>query len=258
MTKTYKHSGTLGDLIYSLPIVKHFGGGDFFLHLHQIDWIGKHFYGAEPSEFHKGRMTMKDFYFMRSFMEAQTYINKFDVLDPKTAEISHNLDKFRVPFVGHPGNYVDIYAGCFGINDADAKTKLRNDPWLTVPNPRKLEGRDVVINRTGRWLPPELHNIWNQWKSEGVESRAVFIGLPEEHVAFMQHTGWNIPHQPTKDLLEMAEIIAGAEVFVGNQSVALSIAIGLNHPNVWCEARRDLPIERNECYFPFHPGLHYI
>ena len=32
----FKHSGTLGDIIYSLPIVKYFGGGEFYLHLHQI------------------------------------------------------------------------------------------------------------------------------------------------------------------------------------------------------------------------------
>ena len=258
MTNTYKHSGTLGDLIYSLPIVKHTGGGNFLLHLHQIDWIGKHFYGAEPSPFHKGRMTMNDFNFMKSFMEAQSYINKFEVLDPKTAEVTHNLDKFRVPFVGHPGNYVDIYADCFNIKDAVTKEMLRNTPWLTVPNPRKIEGRKVVINRTGRWLPTEMHEIWKQWESQGMPDQAVFIGLPEEHVAFMQQTGWDIPHYPTKDLLEMAEVIAGSGMFIGNQSVAFSIAVGLNHPNPFCEARRDLPIERNECYFPLHQGLNYF
>lgn len=255
---TFCHSGTLGDLIYSLPIVKHFGGGNFLLHLDQINWIGKHFYGAEPSEFHKGRMTMNDFNFMKSFMEAQHYIDKFEVMDPKTAEITHNLDKFRLPFVGHPGNYVDIYSDVFNIKDDETKTKLRNEPWLTVPNSRKLDGRTVVINRTGRWLPTELHPIWKQWKDEGIQEHAVFVGLPEEHVAFIQHTGLNIPYQPTKDLLEMAEIIAGSDMFVGNQSAAFSIAVGLGHTNIYCEARRDLPIERNECYFPFHAGLQYF
>jgi len=257
-TNTFKHSGTLGDLIYSLPIVKHFGGGDFLLHLHQIDWIGKHFYGAEPSPFHKGRMTMNDFNFMKSFMEAQPYINKFEVMDPKTAEVTHNLDKFRVPFVGHPGNYVDIYSDVFNITDPAVKEQLRNETWLTVPKPRPIEGKGIVINRTGRWLPPTLHPLWNEWKSEGHEDVAVFIGLPEEHVAFKEHTGWDIPHHPTKDLLEMAEIIAGADMFIGNQSVAFSIAVGLGHANAFCEARRDLPIERNECYFPFHEGIFYI
>ena len=36
--KTFKHSGTGGDLLYSLPLVKYLGGGEFYLHLNQIDW----------------------------------------------------------------------------------------------------------------------------------------------------------------------------------------------------------------------------
>ena len=113
-TNTFKHSGTLGDLIYSLPLVKHFGGGKFYLHLNQVDWIGQHYYGAKPNPFHQGRMNAQDYEFMKSFMRAQDYIEDFLPLDPKATEITHNLDKFRPLFVGHPGNYVDIYAHAFG------------------------------------------------------------------------------------------------------------------------------------------------
>jgi len=255
---TYKHSGTLGDLIYSLPIVRHTGGGDFFLHLNQIDWIGQHYYGAKPSPFHQGRMTIKDYEFMKTFMEAQDYITSFTPLDPKTAEISHNLDRFRAPFVGHPGNYVDLYADVFNLRDPNLKEMLRQTAWLTVPQARTAEGRTVVVNRTARWVPAERNSAWDQWKEEGIDSTAIFVGLPEEFAAFKQHTGWtDIVHQPCKDLLEMAEYIAGAETFIGNQSVALSMAIGLGQ-EFFCEARHDLPIERNECYFPKQPRGNYF
>ena len=254
---TYKHSGTLGDLIYSLPIVKHTGGGKFYLHLNQIDWIGKHYYGAEPNPFHQGRMTMKDFLFMEPFMKAQRYITGFEPLDPRTAEISHNLDKFRAPFVGHPGNYVDIFASCFGINDPTEQMLLRTTPWITVPETKTVEGKNIVINRTSRWLPGEKNPVWAQWVEDGVIADAIFIGLPEEHKAFEQFIGTSIDYQPTKDLLEVAQYIAGADKFIGNQSVALSIAIGLGK-EYYCEARRDLPIERNECYFPAQPNGSYF
>jgi hypothetical protein len=121
-----------------------------------------------------------------------------------------------------------------------------------------IADRDVAINRTSRWLPPQLSPIWNEWKENGIEERGFFLGLPEEHAAFCQATGWNIPHHPTKNLLELAQCIAGSKVFIGNQSVALSIALGLGHRDTWCEGRRDLPIERNECYFPQRPGLQYF
>lgn len=256
--KSFKHSGTLGDLIYSLPLVKHLEGGEFYLHLNQIGTISKNIYGVEPPPFHQGRMNLKDHDFMQSFMAAQPYISKFATLDPRSTEITHNLDRFRPLFATHPGNYVDCYARAFGIQDQATQSQLRQTPWITVPDPCDLGERNIVINRTERWVPAQLSNIWADWKQQGVDQRAVFVGLAAEHAAFEAATGWTIPHRTTNTLLELAQVIGGSSVFIGNQSVALSLAIGMGHSDVWCEARRDLPMERNECYFPKQPGLHYF
>jgi hypothetical protein len=256
MAKTFKHSGALGDLIYSLPIVKHFGGGGFYLHLNQIDWIGQHYYGSPPNPFHQGRLTHDDYLYMRDFMLAQTYITEFEELDPKTDQITHNLDRFRVPFVGHPGNYVDIYSSVFNLTDEQA-TAARTTPWLTVPGPTVIDGRTIVINRTQRWLPPTLSPVWAEWKDKGVEAKAIFVGLEDEYVAFKQQIGWDIPWAETQTMLELAQIIDGSEAFIGNQSQALAIAIGLGKKYA-CERRQDLPIERNECFFPNQPGGSYF
>jgi hypothetical protein len=255
--KTFKHSGTLGDIIYALPIMKHLGGGEFYLHLNQINWIGQHYYGSRPTPFHQGRMTKNDSMFMREFFEAQIYITKYADLDPNKDIITHNLDRFRPAFVGHPGNYVDLYANTFGITDPTTQSTLRNTPWLSVPNPTDLGNRTIVINRTARWQPRTLSPLWQQWKNTGIEEQSIFVGLPEEHTAFERATGWDIPFRPTDTLLELAEIIAGCEQFIGNQSVALSLAIGLG-VNFACEARDDLNLLRNECYFPAHPNGEYF
>lgn len=255
--KTFKHSGSFGDLIYSLPLVKHFGGGEFYIHLNQINWIGKHYYGSDPAPFHQGRLTKEDFNFMKEFMLAQDYITKFEILD-KNHEISHNLDRFRPAFVKHPGNYVDIYSAVFGITDSTKQKEIRTTPWLSVPNQRSAgTGKTVVINRTTRWIPPEPPEQWDLWKNDGMDQCSVFIGLEDEYEKFKQQIGWNIPYQPVTSMLEMAEYIAGAEKFIGNQSVALSVAIGLGK-EFYCELRRDLPIERNECYFPNQPNGNYF
>lgn len=254
--KKFKHSGTLGDLVYSLALVKHFGGGEFYLHLNQVDWIGQHYYGSKPTPFHQGRMTQQDYEFMEPFMQVQGYINKFDTLD-STTEITHNLDRFRPAFVHHPGNYVDCYANEFGVTDSQVLESLRNTAWLTVPTPKIIEGKPYVINRTARWLPTDTRDTWDQWRTEGVEAQSVFVGLPEEYTAFKQFSGWDIEYVPTNNMLELAEVIAGAAQFVGNQSVALSMAIGLGVEWV-CEARKDLPMLRNECYFPNHPRGDYF
>jgi hypothetical protein len=202
-------------------------------------------------------MTQEDFEFMKTFMEAQSYIDKFDILTPEI-EITHNLDRFRPLFVGHPGNYVDTYSAAFNITDPATQAVIRMTPWLEVPDISVVETRDVVVNRTARWLPPSLDPQWDRWRDGGLDTRAVFVGLPEEFDKFVKDTGWtNTIYHPTPTLLELARVIAGASMFIGNQSQALSLAIGLGVP-YWCELRRDLPVERNECFFPRQPRGNYF
>jgi hypothetical protein len=58
-------------------------------------------------------------------------------------------------------------------------------------------------------------------------------------------------------MLQLAQVIGSADQFIGNQSVSLSLAVGLGVD--WqCEARDDLPLSRNECYFPQHPRGNYF
>ena len=255
MTKRFKHSGTLGDLVYSLPIVKHFGGGEFYLHLNQVDWIGQYYYGSKPTPFHQGRMTDKDYEFMESFMLAQSYITRFDTVSTDT-EITHNLDRFRPIFAGHPGNYVDCYCEAFAVQDSGVRAMIRDTPWLTVPEPIRQADHPYVINRTARWNRPDSLAQWLSLK-EQAGSAAMFVGLPEEYAAFREFTNWDLAYYETHTMLELAQVIAGAEQFLGNQSVALSMAIGLGVD--WaCEARGDLPLERNECWFPNHTNGEYF
>ena len=246
--KKFKHSGTLGDIVYGLALMKYFGGGEFYLHMNQIDWIGQHYYGSKPNPFHQGRMNDQDFEFMKPFFEAQTYITKFDKLTPNI-EITHNLDRFRPLFVNHPGNYIDVYCMAWGINDFVERTTIRTTPWLTVPEPKTIPGKPVVVNRTQRWIPNELNPNWKHWLDQAADEQSIFVGLPQEYEEFTKTTGWKLDYYPTKNMLELAEIIAGADQFIGNQSVGLSLAVGLGTPYM-CEARKDLPQERNECFFP--------
>ena len=251
--KKFKHSGALGDLIYSLPIVQHLGGGEFYLHLNQMDWIGQHYYGALPNPFHQGRMTTKDYDYMQSFMLAQPYISAFDTMSPER-EITHNLDRFRPSFVGHPTNYIDLYAQTFNITEP-----LSNRPWLTVPSIELLpRGRTIVINRTERWIPTTPGPVWAELRRSGAEEQAVFVGLRHEYQKFQADTHWSLPWIETPTMLDLAQVIAGAAQFIGNQSSALAMAIGLGVPSILCEARTDMPRDRNECYFPKMTNVVYF
>jgi len=245
MTNKYKHSGAMGDLIYSLSIVNQLGGGEFYLHMNQLDWIGQHYYGAKPDPFHQGRLNDQDFEFMKPFMQQLPYISQFGQLNPKTHEITHNLDRFRLDFVKHPTNYLNLYAQYHNIDP----NLINNKPWLSVQQPKKIPSRTVAVNRSSRWHP-ESADHWQELKDQNIEQEAFFLGLESEYRDFINQTGWNIPWQPTTNMLELAEYIAGAEIFVGNQSQCYALAVGLGVPEIHLEIRRDLPLERNECYFP--------
>lgn len=252
----YKHSGAMGDLIYSLAIAQELGVGDFYLHLNQLDWVGRHYYGVEPAPFHQGRMTQQDFEYMESFMQAQPYINEFEVL--RDQEVTHNLDRFRPLFVGHPTHYLDVYNQAFGIEGA-ARDRVLTTPWVHVPEPIQVKGRNVVVNRTQRWLPPELSPEWNDWREQGIDAQSLFVGLPNEFEEFKKATGWTqIEYYPTQTMLELASVLAGADMFIGNQSQCYALAVGLNLTRILLETRRDLPITRNECYFPAKTQIEYF
>jgi ADP-heptose:LPS heptosyltransferase len=59
----------------------------------------------------------------------------------------------------------------------------------------------------------------------------VFVGTEEEHGNFNGFClpKFSIPHYKTPTLLQMAQVIAGSKVFVGNQSAPLAVAHGLCH-----------------------------
>jgi hypothetical protein len=202
-------------------------------------------------------MTQGDFDYMLPFMLAQDYISSFEVLDPKTHAISHNLDRFRPPFVGHPDNYINIYSSVFGLDPINA-LQAESTPWLTTPKLHKVKDRPIVISRSQRWIPEVPGAQWEQWRADGYEDHAVFIGIPQEYTAFCTATGWDLPYYHTSTMLEVANVIAGADKFIGNQSSNLALAIGLGVPNIQCEARVDIPLIRNECYFPKMSNVTYF
>jgi hypothetical protein len=95
--------------------------------------------------------------------------------------------------------------------------------WLNVedPDPRSL-GK-IIINRTNRW--PGFLFPWRSLVGFFGED-LLFVGLKEEHEEFCKRYG-KVAYQPTQSLLEVAQLIAGAATFIGNQSCPLAIAEGL-------------------------------
>jgi len=121
-------------------------------------------------------------------------------------------------------------------------------PWLVASPSPKAKGR-VVINRTDRYRTQSFP--WaDTVKHYG--DKILFIGLPHEHRQFCNCHG-EVEYLPTKDLLEVAEVIAGCDLYIGNQSSAMTIAEGLKHPRV-----QEVCFWVPDCVYPPDENAQYV
>ena len=249
---TYRHSGTLGDLIYSLSIVKKMATENnamFLVALNNIENCVAQ-YGYRPEEVdpaHRGRFTYQDYEWLRPLLKRQSYIAETGTWTPGTTEPDVDLDQFRgTLFRGFEGNYVQAYHIAFSLpfsmQDYDTPW-LEADPVVTKP---------IVVSRTVRYrsTEPEATATHKQMAQDAdLANNGIFVGTIAEHEDYVRSTGVAIPYHPVGDFLELANIVAGAEMIVANQNFVYSLAMGLGKPAV-LETIKIKPLENNECFFP--------
>jgi hypothetical protein len=97
-------------------------------------------------------------------------------------------------------------------------------PWIT--GIAKESVAEIVVSKTAR-RPGKLD--W--WALRDYADRSVFVGLEEEWQAFCK-AYFEIAYHRTKDLLHFAQVVAGAKLFVGNQSFGLALADAMLIPRV--------------------------
>jgi hypothetical protein len=247
--KTYRHSGTLGDLIYSLAVVRKMANNDveFKVALHNIENCVAQ-YGYRPDEVdpaHRGRFTEQDFELLEPLLKRQSYIEAVSAWNVGDSNPDVDLDRFRgTLFRGFEGNYVQAYHIAFGL---EFKLNDYLEPWLEA-DPVTI--KPMVVSRTFRYRDPNSDEVWRSMATDGMlESLGVFVGTPAEHEDFIRVTGVKIPYHPVKNFLELANIVAGAEMILANQNFVYSLAMGLGKQAV-LETIKIKPLQNNECFFP--------
>lgn len=206
MRNVFCHSGDIGDCLASLPTMRALGGGDII--------IG-------PPGPHQGRETLKGARIdaLRPLLESQAYIGSVTWMDEPSG-FSHDFRAFRQAprEYGETVSLLEWQARYLGATVSDA-------PWLrAVRSPVSL-GRTVVA-RSLRYQNPGFP--WHVAMSKN--RNCVFVGLEDEYKAFSRTVSSAVEFVPTKDLLELAEVIGGAQLFIGNQSCPFWIAAGLGVP----------------------------
>ena len=251
-TSTYKHSGTLGDLIYSLSIVKKMAVDNnavFLVALNNIENCVAQ-YGYRPEEVdpaHKGRLTYQDYEWLKPLLNRQSYIHYSGTWTQGTSEPDVDLDRFRgTLFRGFEGNYVEAYHRAFSISFSSEDYQT---PWLEAD---PIKTRPIIVSRTFRYrsTEPSASASHKQMAEDSdLANNGIFVGTPQEHADYVQAIGVDIPYHPVQDFLELANIVAGAELVVANQNFVYSLAVALGRPAI-LETIKIKPLQYNECYFP--------
>ena len=215
---TYSHGGDTGDLIYALATVKSLGGGR--LRLTRNDRAREPF---TPEKVEMLRVSSK----RRPYVSGVEYCDTPGVFD---------LDEWRKHY--RQGlNICDLVASTFGLPHYP-----RQEPWLFCSDPNPVA--KVVISRSSRYHGNEFP--WRRVR-ETYGAEAVFVGLREEHAAWQAQFG-TISFYLTPNWWELCRVIRGAEVFLGNQSAPMAIALGLCVPRIVqevCLFRANCHFERN-------------
>jgi hypothetical protein len=202
----YFLSGDLGDVIAALPIIRELGGGHLIL--------GPHVGLAGPRD----PMSESKASSLATLIAPQEYIASVQFAPKNIGVITHDLSTFRAGEQPIQGETLTMWqARHLKIKSVDMA------PWLKVDPSPASSGR-AVIARSERY-----HNPCFDWSVvPRCFPKPAFIGTVREHRRMMEATG-EIEHVQTATLLDVAELIAGSDIFIGNQSCPCWIAMGLGH-----------------------------
>jgi hypothetical protein len=202
----FSHSGDLGDIIYALPTIRACGGGELWL----FNYPGRTTH----------QMTKERAERLRRLIEHQDYITTFGFTEqPTDTSINGFRDHKR------QGNTSDKHLSTMGLD-----WRHRTTAWLNVPE--AIKTHRVVINRT-----PRYQSQWFDWGAvcDKYQGNIGFIGLYDEWIDFCNTFKKSIPRIPANDLMEVAQAIAGCDIYLGNATCSTAIAEGLKHPKMIVE-----------------------
>ena len=219
--KVFHHSGDMGDVIYSLPAIRALGGGALY-----ISADCRHPYPCPP----RVKVGPEWSASLATLTNAQEYIWNTQWTQRTPFSADYDLNEFR-KYYSQPS--IDPTSSLWALNRNHWGLKYEeSESWLKVERPNPVA--PIVIARSARY-----HNDDFPWLQLAIKygNQSVFVGTKEEYRAFPFQS---IPYQPTANLLELARVIAGSKVFIGNQSCPLAIALGLGK-NVVTEAWKQNP-----------------
>lgn len=227
--KTFKHSGDLGDIIYSLPAIKALGGGVLYLDptggLNDplVSW------GVE-SRYQQTSLNEKSISSIAPLLLQQDYIKDVKIWNDD-CHIDYNLNNFRKNI--KTPNLSDAHLSAFNLS-----LSHKNSAWLKVDRGiDHPEGKSILITRSLR--VHSNHSFWENL-SENIIYNSVFVGNSFEYEVFNKTFRYKIPFWELS-ILDLSRAIKNCSLFISNQTLGSAIAEGFKK-NLIQEVYRICPL----------------
>jgi len=220
--KSFVSSGDMGDVIYHLLFIKVLGGNKYHIDPNGGGYLRDGY--IQNGDGNPPKFNLSKALFLLPLLKEQTYIDDVDLYSgpPKEAWRSYDV---------HVGEFHKDDLGLqnltfFHAKKYDLPLQLLNEPWLTVKNSIKIDDkRDTIISRSLRYRGNDNYYFFNR---ERLNQKGIFVGLQDEYSDFVRRYNCpDIPLAKTDTALDLAEVINGHHNFIGNGSLATSIALGL-------------------------------
>jgi hypothetical protein len=241
----FKHSGNVGDIIYSLPTIFSLAKKNkicLHLHLNQKGIYGKNFHPL-------GNVMLNESMYnnIKPLLEYQPNFKTCDIYTNQT--IHYNLDLFRkYPIDTKRGNIARYYFQAFAVSPDLCC------PWLQA-NANTQFNDSIVIARSNRYRMPGISYAFLK-----KYNNLFFVGLEKEYNEMRTELP-NIQYLPVKNFLDLANIIAGCKFFIGNQSFPFALAEALKVPRlleVYQPCPNVIVAGSNGYDFSFQPQFEHI
>lgn len=258
-TISFKHSGNMGDVIYSLSgiktvCLKQKACARIYL---QLDKEASYYEGARhPVTNSSNIMVMLNQYMAdmaKPLLEAQPYIESAEVWQGEKIDI--DLDRMRQVSIGIPGGDIRTWYGfLFPDMYPDLSQQVISLPRTYGKHQSEKYGPYILVNRTERYLSTYISYSFLRHYPD-----VLFAGTKREYELFLKFVPNAILLQ-AGHFLDLAHWIRSSKVFIGNQSMCYAIAEQMKTPRVLevCSfASNVIPIGKNGYGFYAQTALEY-
>jgi hypothetical protein len=210
----FRSSGPLGDIIYAIPLTLAIANGRPIHIKFNLNAFVSGFYSHPLKGIGINSATYEQ---LKPLLDAQN-ITSSPLTKYKSAHPVLDLDCFRTT-KKKCHNYALVR--CYGA--VYPQTYDTSQPWIKV-KPSPVTQGAIVVTRSFRYNNPKLCCRFLEKYPQ-----VYFLGLEEE---YRQMKFRHVQYLPVENFLQAAEYIAGARLFIGNQTFLFSLAEAMKCPRI--------------------------